>query len=987
MASPDPSDGPAVQNPLFGSRSLRLLELWLLLLVATCGVTRSAAVAAVRPDESARALLVAFRPGVSAGVRAGVVGRAGMELDPAFRNSHVMRLRPGRGAPLTGAELARALRFLRRDPSVRLVEPDYEVRASAVPNDPRFAQLWALHNTGQTGGQPDADIDWLETWESASVPGPIVAVVDTGVDYTHPDLQEQILRDGGGAVVGWDFANNDANPQDDHGHGTHVAGTIGAVGNNGIGIVGVCPTARIMPLKFLDGDGVGATSNAIRAIDFAVASGAAIINNSWGGGGFSGFLLEAIQRAEAAGVLVVAAAGNDGEDNDARPVYPASYNRFAANVLSVAASDARDELAAFSNYGRDSVDITAPGAGIVSTAMGGGYITMGGTSMATPHVSGAAALTLARFPGASVRELKERLLNNADRPAALGSLVPRCRLNVARAMVDDTTPPGTPAAFTVSHFAASGLLLTWTASGDDGVAGTASRYEMRYSTIPLDAAGFEEATPTVGLPVPGPSGSPETFLLPHLAPGQDYYVLLRAVDRVGNVSSFASLGRVRTPPFSPQKSAFSDDVEGGLRFIGSSPWAVSKEQHWSPTRAYADSPAQPYAFRVDSSLTQLAPVSLAGFVPVLTFYAKTDLEPGFDFLYVEVSADDGETWSRQELALTGVDDWRLQYVPLGRYFGQSIRVRFRLVTDEIVNADGVWLDEIRIAGDRLDPGAVELPRAPGGPGVTAVGRDRVDLVWQDLSDNEAGFKIERRSGPTPFVVVGVVGADTTHYSDMSASPNTLYRYRIRATNAGGDSAPTSEVEALTLPEPPPPPGALRAAAEDTAVTLVWSAAVGATSYRVFRASTAGGPYLLAGIVSGPTTYRDPSVGTGIRYYYVATSVGPGGESVHSNEASATPGLTLPLPPTRVRAKATRRRVTVTWNQSASPEIVLNRVYRARTAAGPWALIVTVSAGRRFVDRRVGPPGAYYYRVTALDMAGHESPPSEQSAVAVGRAGF
>jgi hypothetical protein len=554
-------------------------------------------------------------------------------------------------------------------------------------------------------------------------------------------------------------------------------------------------------------------------------------------------------------------------------------------------------------------------------------------------------------------------------------------------MVDDVTPPGAPVAFTVSHFAASGLLLSWTAAGDDGAVGVASRYELRYSTTPLTPGNFNEATPAHGLPAPAPSGTPQSFLLAHLAADQNYYVGLRAVDRVGSVSPPVILGRIRTPSESQRQTLFSDDVEGPPRFIGKLPWSVSKEQSWSPSRSYSDSPGQPYGFRVDGSLTQSAPVLLTEVVPVLSFRAMTDLEPGFDFLYVEVSADDGDSWARQEVSLTGVTEWSLHHAPLGRYFGRSIRIRFRLVTDEIVNAQGVWLDDIRISGDRLEPGLVASPAAPMGLTAEAVARDRVELTWLDRSDNEAGFKIERRSGPTPYITVGLVGADVTRFSDASANANTLYQYRVRAINSGGESHPTAEVEALTPPPPPPPPGSVHAEVSEAVVTLSWTAAVGAETYRVHRGSAPGGPYVLLGSAAAKTGYNDHSAGLGIRYYYVVTSVGPGGESAYSNEVSVTPGLVLPTPPTRVKARANGRRITVTWKQSTSPDIVQNRIYRSRSAASPAALIATVRAGEKYHDARVSTLGAYYYRVTAVDAAGRESAPSEQVAVSVGRRPF
>ena len=268
---------------------------------------------------------------------------------------------------------------------------------------------------GGLGGLADADIDALEAWQvSQGSSNVVVGVLDSGVDYTHPDLASQMwvnpgedcagcrsngLDDDANGYVddwrGWDFAGNDNDPMDDNGHGTHVAGTIGAR-QDSQGVVGVSWRVRLMPLKFIGANGEGTAADAVRAVLYAAANGAQITNNSYGGDGFSQAMLDAIQTSDAAGSLFVAAAGNDFSNNDEAPVYPADYD--VPNVLTVAASDHFDRKAWFSNYGAASVDLAAPGFGIYSTWPGGGYRSSDGTSMAAPHVAGAAALAKA-LPG------------------------------------------------------------------------------------------------------------------------------------------------------------------------------------------------------------------------------------------------------------------------------------------------------------------------------------------------------------------------------------------------------------------------------------------------------------------------------------------------------------------------------------------------------------------------------------------------------------
>ena len=395
-------------------------------------------------------LLVGFENGVSAAEQQRVLGRLSGKVRQRFARID------GVLASVPPAELDEARRALERDPRVEYAEPNFVLRATADPADADFDRLWGLHNVGQPvggiAGSPDADIDALEAWQvtqgSSDV---VVGVLDSGIDYTHPDLVGQIWTnpgedcpgcrtngiddDGNGYVDdwrGWDFAGNDNDPMDDNGHGTHVAGTIGAR-QDANGVVGVNWRVRLMPLKFIGANGEGTAADALRAILYATANGAKVTNNSYGGDGFSQAMLDAIETSDAAGSLFVAAAGNSFNDNDAEPTYPASYD--APNVLSVAASDQFDRKAWFSNYGDASVDLAAPGTNIESTWPGGGYRLEDGTSMAAPHVAGAAALAKAAFPEASGVGLRALLLRSIDGVAALQPVVRTGgRLNVNNAV-------------------------------------------------------------------------------------------------------------------------------------------------------------------------------------------------------------------------------------------------------------------------------------------------------------------------------------------------------------------------------------------------------------------------------------------------------------------------------------------------------------------------------------------------------------------------
>ncbi len=356
----------------------------------------------------------------------------------------------------SGMDLESALQAYRSHSSVLFVQRDYEVFVETIPADSAFEQTWHLHNTGQTGGVPDADIDAPAAWDVTTGDGTtVVAVIDTGVDYTHPDLAQNIWVNAGEIpnngldddrngyvddVHGYDFVNRDADPMDDDGHGTHVAGTIAAAGNNSHGVAGINWNAQIMSLKFLNERGSGSISDAIEALYYAVDNGARISNNSWGGAGDSPALQAALEYAAEHHHIVVAAAGNLGLDTDGIPHYPASYD--LANVVSVAATDHNDRLARFSNYGSQSVDLAAPGVSILSTVPGGGYDWYDGTSMAAPQVSGVLSLVWELNPSFTDAQVIRQVLGTVDPVAELeGRTVTGGRLNAARAVSSQEISP------------------------------------------------------------------------------------------------------------------------------------------------------------------------------------------------------------------------------------------------------------------------------------------------------------------------------------------------------------------------------------------------------------------------------------------------------------------------------------------------------------------------------------------------------------------
>jgi subtilisin family serine protease len=453
------------------------------------------------------------------------------------------------------------LAFFRSQPNVEYAEPNYILRTTAVPNDPQFGQLWGLRNTGQavnggSPGTPGADIRAVPAWDiSTGSRNNVVGVVDTGVDYTHPDLAANVWSApsgftvvvGGRAITcaagthGFNAIINTCDPMDDHDHGSHVSGTIGAVGNNATGVAGVNWTASIMGLKFLSSSGSGTTVAAINAIEFAIqvksvfsGSGGAnvrVLSNSWGGGAFTTAMLDEINRANASGMLFVAAAGNAGTNTDLTPFYPASYN--VPNVVAVAATSNYDGLASFSNYGATSVDLGAPGVNVLSTTRGNTYRFFNGTSMATPHVSGAAMLVLSRC-SLDTAALKSNLLANVDRvPALSGITVTGGRLNVNNAIRACGAPSAPPAPTGLAATPGNArVTLGWSAATG------ATSYNVKRSTT----SGTEVSIAT-GI-------TSTTYLDTAVTNGTTYFYVVTAVNAIGEsgASNEVSARPLAPPP-------------------------------------------------------------------------------------------------------------------------------------------------------------------------------------------------------------------------------------------------------------------------------------------------------------------------------------------------------------------------------------------------------------------------------------------------------
>ncbi len=407
-----------------------------------------------RPEYLPDEILVRFNDGVDKEAIDSIKMRLNGKIIRKFNLIPVLQIK------IPADTVLSAIKFLRSLPEVQYAEPNYLRYLDAAPNDPRYTEMWGLNNTGQTGGASDADIDAPEAWDTLTgSPDMVVAVLDSGADLNHEDLAGNIWTNPGEIsgngiddddngyiddINGWDFARDDNDPSDTEpicgGHGTHTSGTIGARGNNGIGVTGVNWNIKIMPLKIFKRYFLilcsTSSSDIIDAIEYATMMGVRVSNNSYGGSSYSQAEYDAIRASKS---LFVAAAGNGGldgigDDNDVTPEYPASYD--LDNIISVAATNHNDIFASFSNYGTTSVDLSAPGVNILSTTPNDTYSFFDGTSMATPHVAGAVALLMGHDPALTNNEVKWRILKGTDYKAL--PVLTGGRLNVHNSL---TLPP------------------------------------------------------------------------------------------------------------------------------------------------------------------------------------------------------------------------------------------------------------------------------------------------------------------------------------------------------------------------------------------------------------------------------------------------------------------------------------------------------------------------------------------------------------------
>lgn len=634
------------------------------------------------------------------------------KIEQISSSAYLIHLSPSQASKISLTQQAIKIESL---PEVQSVEANMLLTITDLqPNDPKFDQQWGHHSILS----PQIWDEFRGTKEA------LIAVIDTGIDHTHEDLADNIWFNQGETGIdeegnprqsngvdddqngfiddwrGWDFVNDDNDPFDDHRHGTHCAGIIGAAGNNSIGVTGVNWTTNLVGIKFLDETGSGTLANAVKSIEYATILGVHVTNNSWGGGGFSQTMLDSIQRAHIQNILFVAAAGNNGTDNDKIFHYPSGYQ--VENIIGVAAIDQQDQLADFSQYGKKTVHIAAPGYEIISTTPDSSYQILSGTSMATPFVSGAIGILKNKYPEKTPQQLKEKLLASVDAPNSLSNrLISGGKLNLQNALEEDDIPPSKVTAIEVLKTGLSKLWVSFSPVGDDGLTGDKVRYEFRVSEEPVKT--IQDWENSSSIPIITDPQNPMIYLLSIQDNPAKGYLSIRARDNVGNWSELSDPApyQLGTP-------------ELLYKLVGNHLEGIKKDPKWGTEEfdgqelsVISDSPGGDYDLDVNSSL-YLPSIIHTSKDLMMTFGIFHQIEFRFDSLYIEVSNDEGETWKSIEMITGDSKDWVHKKVLLNPWGSLNQEpevyktlIRFRFASDYSVAKDGVYLKNIQVFGPKV----------------------------------------------------------------------------------------------------------------------------------------------------------------------------------------------------------------------------------------------------------------------------------------------
>ena len=977
-----------------------------------------------RPDMKfdATSVLVRFEPGLPEASRAALRSAVGAGSEPIARWTILPDVEQLH-LPARNAE--QAVERLARMPGVAYAELDHVIRLDQTPNDTGFGVLWGLHNTGQTvnvdPGIAGADINAPEAWDiTTGSPDFVIAIIDSGFNYNHPDLAANawlnpgeiagngIDDDGNGYVDdmrGWDFYSNDSDPMDDNGHGTHCGGTIGGVGNNGLGVAGVNWQCKMMGLKFLGSGGSGSTSGAVSAVNYLVGKGVKVSNNSWGGGGFSQTLYDAIAASRAIGHVFVAAAGNNNTNTDGTAYYPQGYA--LDNIISVAASDNNDQRASFSNYGGASVDLAAPGVNIYSTytntPTGTSYAYLNGTSMATPHVTGVVALVQSLHADWTYSQVRGRILATVRPVAAFSSITATGGVLDAYAAVNDGAPINTAPSVAISSPAngtlfAQGATISFAATASDVEDGTLTSSLAWTSNIDgaIGSGGSFSRTLSTGT-----------------------HSIVASVADSGGRSGAGSVTITVSAP-APGNDACSGAIAlaDGVSASGSTQWATNDGT--ASCGSSSTSPDVWFTYSTSGSGSVVIDTCGSSFDTVVSVYTGS-----CDALTQIACNDDNGSAGPCPGGLTS-------YVAFTSTGGTTYRIRVA----GYASATGSYV--VRAAGGQTD---LTPPSVPGGL-VALAGNGSVSLDWNPSSESDvAGYRVYRSTvSGGPYGELTGAPTTATGYEDASVVNGTTFHYVVAAQDFAGNLSAYS-LEASATPDVPPAPVALfidgfesgnlvaggwSVSSSADAFASTAAAASGSWGARVRKNASIQRVVSTAGFRSIELRYTRRTAGydsgetlllewwDGVAWYSsestAATAFGTqvfalpsGAENLASftvrirSKANRTDewgdvdgvevwgvptsgggDITPPAPPSNLVATPGDTTVVLDWAASSSFDTVGYRVYRATNVAGPFTEITSAPiSALAFVDTVVINGATYYYSVTAEDAAGNESSPSNQ----------
>ncbi len=917
-----------------------------------------------------------------------------------------------------GLTVSEAVRSYKANPNVLDVEPDFEVKTSdIVPNDARWGEQWDMIKIA-------APAAWVEQTDASDV---VVAIVDTGIDFTHPDLRANLWSDPADPLThGFTCINGSCVPggQDDYGHGTHVAGTIGAVANNSLGIAGINWYAKMISFKFLDSNGSGYTSDAINAynkiLKLKTESGVnlRVTNNSWGGGEYSLELKKAMEAVESVGIVNVCAAGNSGQNADAIPMYPAAYDN--RGIVSVLATDINDAGAGFSNYGLASVDLAAPGVNTLSTVPSvtcalcypSGYRALSGTSMATPHVAGVLAALIHKNPLLSAYEARDVILD----PGSYDSMIETKartsstggRLNFFKAYVNPRrSNPGPLNNFPLltmgpDVFAAGGAHIDLVATANDADSDDALRIAWARSTGAGSAWLFGWMANSL---FPNPSGNGASFVAPTVARAVTMAYDASVADGRGGSASgkqFATVsatpGQQGPPAGSMSVSATSApagstitvnyqpvDQEG----LGQPAWdlwvtgnggangACCYTQSSTGVTFYSAGVYRISVQAVDRAL-DLSPKqsvvvtigNAAGSPPIARTTLDRNEGPVPLTVYIDMSSSEDEDGSIQSYSVDcgggtlsgGTPAWTATctYDKPGIYW-QLMQVRDNSGLLDVISNYVVATPAGGNGSVPAPPEGLTASRLPGS----------VSLSWLRQED-AAQYQVKRATtSGGPYAWLKTVISDT-HYMDPVPSDCVAYYYVVSAVNSSGESANSAEAQVIPLTTPPAPTG-FSANAGTGKVTLNWTADFCATSYGVDRRKFADTQFTSVATGIRTASFVDTHLIDGTEYFYVVSASNDLGRGPNSIERPATP-IAAPtmLPPT-----AGDRQISLQWTTVTGATGY--KVKRATSRTGTYAQIAVVTAPQTSCpDTGVINGTTYYYVVSGTNDSG-ESQDSNQVA--------